>query len=224
MSKASSITYGGSLMAIPHYRSFPAMVPFVSEDYDSNYHSKLLIIGEGFYFPKKSSIHSNARQWYATTESLLSQEEVKHINCQGLLRGQWDQPGHRMYRELNGCIAEFLNMPTAVRPIGHVAYTNAFMRPSTQRGGSFKNCCESFDVEVSINVLSQVIRVLAPGLVFITSKFAWERIGRDVEASARGIEFHFTAHPTAHFYWRRQSYEHGRNKFLSLLKKWVVVA
>lgn len=225
----SSTSFDIALKEIPHYKSFPAMMPYIGKDYISPIHSKLLILGESFYLPEESTVHLDAVQWYSSNESLLSrcteiecEDEVKWINCRGLLEDPWNQPGHKMYRELNACLGE-LNLPSHDRAVSHICYTNTFMRPAIE-GASLKKICVPQDFAVSIEVLTKVISILTPDLVIFASKWAWDSIGWIIEERVSGSSFDFVSHPAGHFsgrFWNGPAYPHGRKKFISLLKKWA---
>jgi hypothetical protein len=94
------------------------------------------------------------------------------------------------------------------------------MRPAIE-GDSLKNICVPQDFAVSIEVLTKVISILRPDLVIFASKWAWDSVGLRVAELVPGLSFDFASHPAGHFYWNRESYPHGRNKFVFLLKKWA---
>ncbi len=223
MPNPSSNSFDSSLKEISHYQSFPAMLPFVGEDYVSANHSKLLIIGESFYFPEESTLHKDPSRWYSTNQDSLTVEEVEYLNCRGLLECDWSSPGHKMYRELNSCLAELV-LPSLNRPVSHICFTNTFLRPARDSGGSFKHCCVDQDVNVSIDSLTKVIAALAPELVIFTSKYAWDVSGWRVAKQVSGTAFDFVSHPTDPYHWNVDSYEHGRKKFISLLSRWTAKA
>jgi hypothetical protein len=223
----SVTSFDNALKEISHYRSFPALLPFVGADYVSKAHSKLLILGESFYLPNESTIHKDPASWYASNQGSLTitkeenENEVDWINCRGLLECPWNHGGHKMYRELNACLGE-LNLPSHERPVSHIAYTNAFMRPAIAEGGTFKYCCVPQDIAVSIEVLSKVIATLAPDTVIFASKYAWEAVGIKVAEQFSKTTFSFVCHPTTGGrYWNKKAYLHGREKFISLLKRWA---
>ena len=225
MPNQSSKFFDSTLMEILHYQSFPAMLPFVGKDYVLANHSKLLIFGESFYFPKQSTLHNEPSKWYSSRQESLESNEVEHINCRGLLECDWGLRGHRIYRELNSCLAE-LDLPSPDRPISHICFTNTFMRPARHRG-TFKGCCVDRDIELSNEVVARVIKALDPDLVIFASKYAWDMVGGNVAKRFSGITFDFVYHPARHYWWNGRSnpksHEHGRKKFLSLLKnKWAV--
>lgn len=216
----SSNSFDTSLKEISHYQSFPAMLPFVGQDYVSSNHSKLLVLGESFGFPEESTFHKDPVRWYSKNQNSLTEEEVEYIHCRNLLECDWGSPGHEMYRELNRCLVE-VGLPSQNRPVSHICYANTFLRPADS-GAFFKHCCVEQDVAMSIDVLTRVIAVLAPDLVIFASKYSWEVVGRRIAPQVSGTTFDFVCHPTAHFYWNVESYNDGRIKFVSLLKKWAI--
>lgn len=216
----SSKAFDLSLMDIAHYQSFPAMLPFVGQGYVSENHLKLLIIGESFYLPEYSTLQKNAGEWYSANQDLLTEDEVEWISCRGLLECDWKSGGQRMYAEINRCLAE-IDLPSIDRPVSNICYTNTFMRPAIEGGESFKHCCEEQDIDVSIATLTRVIAALTPDLVIVASKYAWDAVGRSIAKQVSGVTFDFVSHPLDPRHWNVKSYEHGREKFISLLKKWA---
>ncbi len=62
---------------------------------------------------------------------------------------------------------------------------------------------------------------LAPDLVIIGSRYAWDAIGSTVAKRFSKTKFDFVSHPTDSFHWDVKSYNHGRAKFMSLLSTWT---
>lgn len=198
------------------------MLPFVGQNYVSANHSKLLILGESFYFPEESTLHKEPSRWYSANQSSLTEEEVEYVNCRGLLECAWRSDGHKMYREINNCLAKF-ELPTRDRPISHISYTNTFLRPAIY-GDSFKDCRVQQDIVVSVDTLTRIIASLTPDIVIFASKYAWDEIGLRIEKQISGTMFRFVSHPADPRHWNVESYPHGREKFISLLKTWVAKA
>jgi len=196
------------------------MLPFVGGDYASAGHSKLLILGESFYFPEESTVHKDSGGWYSANQGSLTEDEIVYINCRELVECDWSSPGHRMYRELNSCLAE-LDLPSLDRPISHICYTNAFLRPASETGESFAGCCVDQDVAVSLDVLTKVVAALAPDSVIFASKYAWDVVGWRLAEQVSATRFDFVSHPADPHHWNVKSYEHGREKFIALLKGWA---
>jgi hypothetical protein len=224
MPNPSSTAFDAAFDAISNYQAFPAMRPFVGKDYVSTTHARLLILGESFYFPEDSLVHKEAGNWYAMKQGSLTEEEVTYINCRQLLECDWGSPGHKMYREINRCLAE-LDLPSQDdRPVSHISYTNTFSRPARDSGGSFKDCCVDQDVVESIRMVTKVIEALSPNLVIFVSKYAWDVIGANIAKQISEPKFDFVSHPTDPFHWNVESYQHGRRKFVTLLKEWAAKA
>jgi len=216
----SSKSFDTSLREISHYQAFPALLPFVGQDYISPNHSKLLILGESFCFPEESTLHKDPNKWYSTNQGSLTEEEVQWINCRNLLECAWGDPGHKMYHVLNRCLQE-LGLPSQDRPVSNVCYTNTFMRPADS-GKSFEKLCGEQDVVVSMDVLTKVITALAPDMVIFASIYSWKTVGLNVVNQFPETSFDFVCHPTTGGYgWNKKSYHHGKEKFISLLKKWT---
>jgi hypothetical protein len=218
MANPSSTLFDPLLSEIPHFAAIPAMLPYVGADYASTSHGKLLLIGESFYFPDESTIHRDAERWYELSEADLNGDEVEYICCRGLLECPWGAPGHAMYREINRCL-DAHELVYEDRAISHVAFANAFFRPAEVPGGSFKHCGIPLDYEKSRDITEAMIRILQPDLVIYVSKFAWDSSGQFVAQRLPEIPFRFTSHPANPFHWNRKSYEHGRSKFMELLKR-----
>ena len=218
----SSIQFDSALLAVGHFKSFPAMTPFVGVDYINTNHSKLLILGESFYFPEESILHKEPSTWYASSQASLNDEEISHFNCRELLECEWKSDGHKMYREINRCLEE-VGVTASERAISHICFTNTFMRPARDPGGSFMHCCSRQDIEISIDVLTKIINAVTPEMVIFSSVFSWNTVGKTLEKQIQGTCFDFVSHPTDPFHWNVESYPNGRKKFISLLEKWSKV-
>ena len=220
MPNTSLDTFDSVLLSNSHYRAYPAMLPYVGADYDSPFHPRLLILGESFYFPEESTIHKVPDEWYASNQSHLTDDEVSYIHCRGLVECNWDAAGHKMYREINASLRE-LNYPTPDRPISHACFTNTFLRPASISGQSFMHCCTNRDIYLSLEVLSSVLSTLSPHQVIFASKYGWDSVGVSLAKQFPNMIFDFVSHPADPFHWNVQAYPHGRNKFMSLLKRWA---
>jgi hypothetical protein len=212
-------TFDTALGEIPHYQRYPSMLPFVGAEYGSVHHPKLLVVGESFYFPEESTSHEDPVKWYSMDQSVLDKDnEIAWINCRELLECGWKSAGHRMYRELNACLAE-LNLQTEDRPVSHIAFTNAFMRPA-KKGASMRHTYVHQDISVSLDVLTKVFSALRPDVVVFASMFAWRAVGVNFQDGLPGVEFKFVSHPADPRHWNKRSYQHGRTKFINILKIW----
>lgn len=218
MAHPSSTTFDDALRSIDHFHRYPAMLPFVGPDFVAGDHRRLLVLGESNYFPESSTIHHNAKMWYAGDQSATNSEEAEWIHCRGLLECGWDSGGHQIYRNLNQALSEVVSTYTD-RPMSTIAYMNTFQRPA-QMHDSIKNVLVDQDCIVATTVVNQVIKALAPNVVIFTSKFAWDAVGWRIAPDHPSIHCDFTCHPASRFrHWHRKDYPHGKAKFLKLLRE-----
>ena len=207
----STTKYDSALEQIPHYKQYPAMMPYVGINYDSPRHKRMLLIAESNYLSNEATIHQDADTWYQSRQAAMTEEEVKWIHCRNL----WSDDNHYFYQKLEPCLAS-LGVDDEGRALSHVAFMNAFQRPSRQ-GDSIKSYCTETDIQKSGDVIRQVIASLEAELVVFMSKYAWEVIGSRLEVT--GSELRFVCHPAAYFYWNTPGYYHGREKFVNILRE-----
>ncbi|MDD4963962.1 MAG: hypothetical protein PHI11_08610 [Gallionella sp.] len=207
-----------TLKQIEHYKKYPQMMPFIGDNYVSLSHRKLLLIGESNYFPKKAESHHSAEAWYLNSYKELTDEEMRWINCRDLLTGKWESPGHFIYRELNRCIEEILEINSLVKGITHVAYMNGFQRPANT-GDSIKKILKEVDITIGYEAIRNTILAIDPDIVVFVSKFTGQCFKRKVSNDFKAIKCHTVCHPgTGGLYWHNQNYANGRKKFISILK------
>ncbi len=207
------------LSKIAFYKQFPAMIPFIGDNYNSTKHKKLLLIGESYYLPNETTLHHSATNWYQSNQDQLDEDEIEWIHCNGLLTCDWESDGHHIYRELNSCLFS-LGMENNKRAIDEIAYTNYFQRPSEKEGESFKYFCTELDVKKSNEILTSVINILDPEVIIFVSKYSWDIGGRNIISTFNNIVVDFVCHPgTGGRYWHNKEYPHNKNKFIKLLKK-----
>ena len=200
-----------------HFQRFPKMRPFVGENYIDDSHKKLLLLGESGYFPPNSIIHKDAVSWYENNEKNLTDEECDYYNWRNLVGKAWINNGHEMYRSINRSLKEVLTT-NADRAVSHIAYTNSFYRPAEEPGESIKHFCSPLDIEKSLDITSHVIQSLAPDIVVFVTKYSWDNVGWRIAEQFPNIQFEFTAHPADRRWWNRANYEHGKDKFISILE------
>lgn len=217
MHNPSQTRFDEQFFEIPHLKAFPALLPFVGQNYTSDSHCRCLLVGESFYFPDDSTIHQNAEAWYEATQQDLNEYEISYMNCRGLLECDWGSPGHEIYREINRRLGD-LPLEAADRPVAHIAFMNAFFRPAEIPGESFKFGCKALDFEIAAETMTKIITILEPDLVVFVSKWAWDTVGWKVAEALPNIAFEFTSHPATPFWWNRAGYPHGRKKFDQILR------
>ena len=224
MDHLSTKKYDADLQKIAHYKAFPLMMPYVGPSYKSDRHKKLLLIGESFYLPPESTVHKNANEWYKKNASVLNEEEIRYLDCRGLLEGDWvGGTGHTMYLEIDRCLRTCISgLKDNERATSHIAYTNAFLRPASESGKSFKFCCEDIDRKVSVEVIDAVVKSLQPDFVIYLTRFGWDEysydgVGELVAGLNPSVAFEHVNHPTSPAY-NDKSKKCGREQLIDLLK------
>lgn len=200
------------------------MMPYVGTEFESPAHRKMLIIGESFYFPHDATVHLDPGAWYGKKQCDLDEEEREWIDCRKLLECLWQADGHEMYRELNRRIGE-LGLPCTDRAVSNIAFMNAFLRPASVPGRSFEYCCSVNDIEISNRVLPAVLGCLRPDIIVFASIYSWRTLGARLAESHRNMAFDYVCHPTTGGrYWTKPGYEHGRPKFMNILRTKLSIA
>ena len=196
-------------MALPdHLRRFPCMQPWIGSRYRDQRHKRLLVIGESHYLPNESSIHHDPARWYRSSQTDLSEEEVRWTSTIGNITGRWTR-AHRIYRAIQDEIARTLTESGLTPddfPLNHIAYCNYFLRPAPVAGGSMQGHVCQQDQHVAEEVLSWFILRHQPELVIVTSRYA----GRHAEqvTSGHGIPYTTTAHPGSRW-WNTAARSYG---------------
>lgn len=207
------------LSEIEHYQKFPAMLPYIGQNYGKNNSIKLMIIAESHYFPPKSTISKNPENWYKSTQSDLSKEEIAWINTRNILKGNWEPAGHMIFRELNARMSKFMDVKD-FRAMTNIAFMNGFQRPAPEAGVSIRNFCKPIDYEIGATTIFEVVNILEPDLVIFVSKLSWEKLRWKIPKSELDIKYDFVCHPgTGGRYWHNKKYKHGIKKFESLIEK-----
>lgn len=204
------------------------MIPFIGDYYLSDQHKKMLLVGESFYFPKASTIHKNATQWYNSTQNDLHDvfedgeivKEIDWINCDGLLRCDWKSKGHKIYKELNKWIGKTNLNFDGKKPIEQIAFTNFFIRPA-KKGLSiakYKKDEIIIDVEKSNQVFKCVLKVLQPDIVTFVSKFAYQNVDKQTFTAVQNIKEDYVCHPCS-ICWNCDDCQHNRYYFEQILNE-----
>ena len=204
-------TYDELFLKIDHYIRYPAMLPYVGENYISTRHKKLLLIGESNYFPETSTIHRDSIRWYDGNQSLLSEEEIEWMHNRELA----GCARHLNYKNINDCLSE-LKINATEKAISHISYMNAFQRPAEETGKSFKYCCTEKDLLISAATIDKVMGIIEPDIIIFVSKYSWDALHSRIEP-ADNVRVDFVSHPADPFHWQNKRYRHGRMKFIKLL-------
>lgn len=201
--------FDASLKQIPHYRAYPAMLPFVGQEYVSEQHKKVLVIGESHYLRDDSTAHHDAEAWYASSQERLNETEIAYINTREVIISQEEK--NKLPGKINQEI-EAVGFGESKPGKEHIAFMNAFQRPSLQ-GETIKKYETEKDVSVSTDVIRRVVDILKPDTVIFASKYAWEKFHTAVGERAK-IEWVY--HPTGGQarWWPKPE---GKEKFAALL-------
>jgi len=203
---------------IEHYQKFPSMRPYVGKNYGKNNSRKILLIAESHYLPPKSTISRNPEKWYESSQSDLTKEEIAWINTRNILKGNWKPAGHMIFKELNTRMSEFMDIKE-FRAMTNVAFMNGFQRPAPNTGNSIKHFCKPIDYKIGAQTIEKVVNIIKPNLVIFVSKLSWDKLKGKIPKSQSDIIYDFVCHPgTGGRYWHNKNYEHGVNKFKSLIE------
>ncbi|MSP27193.1 MAG: hypothetical protein EXR80_01760 [Methylococcales bacterium] len=119
------------------------MLPFIGENYDEN--SKILLLGESHYFPKDSTIHKNANEWYKKSSVDLSKQEGNQINTRKVVNNmnddftkqlEWSK-SRTIFRNIEDSLITS-GFPKTNNSLCHVAFMHAFLRPAEETGQSIR--------------------------------------------------------------------------------------
>ena len=202
--------FDASLKQISHYRAYPAMLPFVGEEYVSEQHKKVLVIGESHYLPEASTVHHDAEAWYAGSQESLNDKEVGWINTREVI--MWlHEDKKRFFGKINQEI-EAAGFGESKPGIQHIAFMNAFQRPSREKE-SIKGYETEKDISLSADVIRRVVDILKPDTVIFASKGACEKFHTAIGEQAKT---EWVYHPTGGYgsWWLKPE---GKEKFASLL-------
>lgn len=212
---------------------YPEMKPFVGDNYNSNVHKKLLIVGESNYLPDYSTVHLDASRWYNGNSSLLDSDEKYWIDTAKLIEESTDKffnkNGWSMYRNIHNALKESgLNSKSKSGRnefiFSEVAYMNYFKRPANQ-GNSIKEIFEPIDQEIAYQVFCDKVKELNPDLIIIASRY----VNQKVEEKAiwefldkMNCKYCHTPHPTSAYWntrlnWKSFEGRTGKEQFIHFL-------
>ena len=203
---------------IEHYKKFPAMKPFVGDNYGNSTNKKILLIAESHYLPPYSAKSMVAEDWYNGSQSMLNDEEISWINTRDILNSDWVPNGHMIFRELELRMSNYIEKFNN-RAMNSVAFMNGFQRPSPETGDSINNFCADLDYKIGGETISKVIDILNPELVIFVSKLSWDSLKHKISTLNKTVIFDYVCHPgTGGRYWHNKEYAHGVEKFVKLIK------
>jgi hypothetical protein len=198
--------YLNQLEMIGHYQNYPQMIPFVGENYDSQYHKKLLLVGESHFLPEYSNYHLDAEKWYNGNHTNLNTEEKKWIDTTGVAEGLH----HSFFKVLNRAIQDSGISTTGENYLSEVSFYDYFQRPAVT-GESIKKSMTDLDKEIALDTFKKVVSILKPDLIIFVSKLAVEVFENNKIdnkpvwewTKSVGVEkYIYTNHPTSSW-WNR---------------------
>lgn len=216
----SSKRYDRGFEQVAHYQKYPAMRPWVGNDY-GRYYTKLLLVAESHYLPPGSTVQKDPTAWYSGSQGCLSEEEVDYINTRAVLLAHHLEPGiwdslARVMRE-QGIIPP----PNSNNVYDHFCWYNYFQRPAEAPYASIN--VQGIDESKAREVFLANLNILEPEVVIFTSSMAWDA-ARPNLGKRPGI-YDFVPHPTCRW-WNRRAVRYalgganaltGREKFAELL-------
>ena len=209
--------FDSRLREIDHYKRYPAMIPFVGDQYESSEHRKVLIIAESNYLNEHVTVHHDADAWYKKSQDDLDKEHIHWIDCRALVSEDSNKPGHKIYKNINKAI-ESVGLGKGGRGIDHVAFMNAFQRPSPEYGESMKGNAAQIDLDVSAAVIKSVVDILEPDCVIFASKYAWGQFHSRIDTAEKPTT-DWVYHAGDNRWWNRGEYPNGEAKFIEILKR-----
>ena len=208
--------FDSKLREIPHYKRYPAMIPFVGDHYEYSEHLKVLLLGGNYYFEEEVSAHHDADAWYKGSQNDLDKKHIPWIDCRGLVNGDWKLKGYRIYKVINDVI-ESVCFGKDGRGIDHVAFMNAFQRPS-KYGETIKKELVPIDIKVGSDVIRSVIDILEPDCVVFVHKRGWDEFQSSID-TADNPKTDWVYHAGDNRWWNRKNYRYAEGKLINILKR-----
>lgn len=214
--------YDDSLRPIDFYKQFPEFLPFIGNNYCEE---KILLLGESHYFPKNSTIHKNAVDWYNKSTKDLSGDEPYFINTRRVLNNlDWDKKAKKVIERKKWTKSRtiFRNIEQSLidskftktdNLLCHIAFMNTFLRPAENTGQSINVC--QIDIEKSVLVINQVIEIIRPKHICFVSSKASKCIAKDLTMRSDSVP-----HPASIWWYRKSKRGIGKELFLNLLKSY----
>ncbi len=155
---------------------FPELIPAVGDNYWSNKHSRLLLVGESNYFKDELKSDSNfmyADDWYKGDKSKLIPESKKNdVNNWKGSRGH-----NNIYKSMKTVLNEIGIENFEKGLLWEAAYYNYFLRPAsvTKSSKCFDKDCKEIDCQVSYLALRGIIGEIKPDIVVFVSMYSYDK-------------------------------------------------
>lgn len=202
------------------FERLPELKPAVGDNYWSDNHSKLLLIGESNYFEDKFesiSDFKDFKNWYIDENCRLipdcKKEDVSNWKGGG---------GHNnIFRSMKKVLNEMGIENFDKDLLWEAAYYNYFLRPAsvTKASKCFDKDCEEIDCQVSYLALRGIIDEIKPDIVVFVSKFAYSKFIEyyDKEKDYYGNVIVSCVNHFSHACWTKPD---GKQKFENLLREY----
>ncbi len=202
------------------FERFPELIPAVGDNYWSNNHSRLLLVGESNYFKDDLELISNfkhASDWYTGDKSKLIPESKRNdVNNWKSSRGH-----NNIYNSMKKVLNEMGIQSFEKGLLWEAAYYNYFLRPAsvTKSSKCFDKDCEEIDRQVSYLALRGIIDKIKPDIVVFVSKFAYSKFIEyyDKEKDYYGNVIVSCVNHFSHACWTQPD---GQQKFENLLREY----
>lgn len=158
------------------FERFHKLIPAVGDNYWSDNHSKLLLIGESNYFEDKFesiSDFKDFKNWYTSENCRLIPEEKKKDVSNWKGGGGHNNIFRAMKKVLNEMGIENFDKDL----LWEAAYYNYFLRPAsvTKASKCFDKDCKEIDCQVSYLALRGIIDEIQPNIVIFVSKYSHDK-------------------------------------------------
>jgi len=218
MSTDYTIYYGAdkfdvALKKIPHFTTFPEMMPWIGSEY-TNQDIKVLVIGESHYFSKGTELHHDPKIWYSRTftESL----EAKHghrvrYQISRNINNRFIKKTHSMHKNIHRELIKTNyfkdNTTRNSTPFDSIAYMNYFQRPANKNGSSIS--VKPQDIEVALETIKKVIITINPEVVLFASVKAYKTAIQSNLFSKLDVLHDYSAHPCS-MHWNKPCIKYGK--------------
>jgi hypothetical protein len=194
------------------FERFPLLKPYVGKSYESNQHSKLLLITESNYLNENDASitpFTDANAWYHEGDKPTMPEKlVSNAGKVVYLKGLFNS------------IKKLLN----TTDYEGVAFYNYFLRPASNtadgKGFGKKGYYQEKDGKVAFAAFCGILDELKPDIVIFATKFGFDKMEsfknnrkEEFDAKYGGIVIKKVAHPSSRQWWK----DGGKNTFEELL-------
>lgn len=212
------------------FERFPQLTPKGGDNYWSNNHYRLLLVGESNYFQDELESISNfkvAEKWYYGDKNrLIPESKEKDVN-NWIGGGKFKRIFDSMKKVLEEKGVEYFKDDLLMES----RYYNYFLRPAREynkkgeRDLGFKKDCEPLDCEVSYSALCGIIEKLEPKILIFVSKFSHDKFveycGKK-KKTFKNIKIDFVYHFSSPRTWKHRNGQ-GQQKFENLLwEHWII--